>query len=114
MSRYAYELLGNARESELVHSGIARAHREAVTLWDRRAAGYSGHGKGVDADAIHGLSAARHFKQAGSFAEAQDCLEAVADVLTRRGNEVALLRMLESLRANVPLKPWLEIYWADL
>ena len=114
MSRYAYELLRHARELESVHLRIARVQREAVTLWDLRTTSYSGYGKGIDSDAIHGLSAAQHFEEAGSLAEAQDCLEAVADILTRRGNEIALLRRLESLRARTALKPWLEVYWADL
>jgi tetratricopeptide (TPR) repeat protein len=114
MSRYANELLRKAQESESVHFRIGAAYREDLTLWDPKSARHKGHGAGVDTDAVPGLAAARHFEEAGSLDEAQDCLEAVADVLMRRGNEITLLRRLESLRARAPLKPWLEVYWADL
>lgn len=114
MNRFAYELLDAAGETAAVHGRTGQFYRERIAHWDPARESFAKFGSAAEEDALSGLAAASHFIAAGRFSHAQQVLEAVGDVLTRRGSARRLLDLLATIRQKEPLNPWLEIYWADL
>jgi tetratricopeptide (TPR) repeat protein len=115
MHRYAAELLSAAGEGPKWHKAIGEDYRRRISIWNSKKQSFADWGRAQEQDAVLGMKAFTHFQEANLPDAAQAVLEAVADVITRRGSERWLLQSLSRLReVGLQLLPWLEIYWADL